>query len=101
MYTKEKAGILKAERLRDALYDVGFQLSTDIMAILMLRYMRKDGTLRMGDFVSAILHLTTAFGKNLDLNSFVDLSQKCIHLQKSSRRRIVIKIILLKLKWLM
>lgn len=62
IYTKEKSGILRAERLRDALYDVGFQLSSDIMSILMLRYMRKDGTLRMGDFCSAILHLTTAFG---------------------------------------
>lgn len=25
--------------------------------------MRKDGTLRFGDFVSAILHLSDAFGK--------------------------------------
>lgn len=64
MYSKEKAGILRAERLRDALYDVGFQLSSDIMSIIMLKYMRKDGTLRLGDFASAILHLTTAFGKN-------------------------------------
>lgn len=63
MYSKEKAGILRAERLRDALYDVGFQLSSDIMSIIMLKYMRKDGTLRLGDFASAILHLTTAFGK--------------------------------------
>lgn len=62
MYSKEKAGILRAERLRDALYDVGFQLSSDIMSIIMLKYMRKDGTLRLGDFASAILHLTTAFG---------------------------------------
>ncbi|XP_031634327.1 calpain-C [Contarinia nasturtii] len=61
MYSKEKAGILRAERLRDALYDVGFQLSSDIMSIIMLKYMRKDGTLRLGDFASAILHLTTAF----------------------------------------
>lgn len=64
MYSKEKAGILRAERLRDALYDVGFQLSSDIMSIIVLKYMRKDGTLRLGDFASAILHLTTAFGKN-------------------------------------
>lgn len=63
MYSKEKAGILRAERLRDALYDVGFQLSSDIMSIIMLKYMRKDGTLRLGDFASAILHLTTAFGE--------------------------------------
>lgn len=65
IYSKEKAGILRAERLRDALYDVGFQLSSDIMSMLMLKYMRKDGTLRLGDFTSAILHLTTAFGKLL------------------------------------
>lgn len=64
MYSKEKAGILRAERLRDALYDVGFQLSSEIMSIIMLKYMRKDGTLRLGDFASAILHLTTAFGEN-------------------------------------
>lgn len=66
MYSKEKAGILRAERLRDALYDVGFQLSSDIMSIIMLKYMRKDGTLRLGDFASAILHLTTAFGMTID-----------------------------------
>lgn len=64
MYSKEKAGILRAERLRDALYDVGFQLGSDIMSIIMLKYMRKDGTLRLGDFASAILHLTTAFGES-------------------------------------
>lgn len=63
MHTKEKAGILRAERLRDALYDVGFQLSTEILSILILKYMRRDGTLRLGDFVSAILHLTLAFGE--------------------------------------
>lgn len=66
IYSKEKAGILRAERLRDALYDVGFQLSSDIMSMLMLKYMRKDGTLRLGDFTSAILHLTTAFGKQFN-----------------------------------
>lgn len=54
---------MRAERLRDALYDVGFQLSTEILSILVLRYMRRDGTLRLGDYVSAILHLTMAFGK--------------------------------------
>lgn len=68
MYSKEKAGILRAERLRDALYDVGFQLSSEIMSIIMLKYMRKDGTLRLGDFASAILHLTTAFGKQSSIN---------------------------------
>nr|CAD7423194.1 unnamed protein product [Timema monikensis] len=60
-HTKEKTGILKAERLRDSLLEVGFQLSTDVLSILTLRYMRKDGTLRFGDFVSAILHLSVAF----------------------------------------
>lgn len=60
-HTREKTGILKAERLRDALLEVGFQLSTDVLSILILRYMRKDGTLRFGDFVSAILHLSVAF----------------------------------------
>ncbi|CAH1109619.1 unnamed protein product [Psylliodes chrysocephalus] len=60
-HTKEKTGILKAERLRDALQEVGFQLSSDVLATLILRYMRKDGTLRFGDFVSAILHLTVSF----------------------------------------
>lgn len=72
IHTKEKSGILRAERLRDALYDIGFQLSTDIISILILRYMRRDGTLRLGDFVSAILHLTMAFGmsKIVEYNSF-------------------------------
>lgn len=60
-HTKEKTGILKAERLRDALLEVGFQLNSEVLTILILRYMRKDGTLRFGDFVSAILHLTVAF----------------------------------------
>ncbi|XP_065349926.1 calpain-C [Cloeon dipterum] len=60
-HTKEKTGILKAERLRDALNDVGFQMNADALSILILRYMRKDGTLRFGDFVSAILHLSVAF----------------------------------------
>jgi len=60
-HTKEKTGILKAERLRDALLEIGFQLSSDVLAILGIRYMRKDGTLRFGDFVSAILHLNVAF----------------------------------------
>lgn len=62
-HTKEKTGILKAERLRDALLEVGFQLSSEVLTILVLRYMRKDGTLRFGDFVSAILHLTVAFSE--------------------------------------
>ncbi|KAG1674067.1 Calpain-C [Nymphon striatum] len=60
-YTKGTTGILKAERLRDSLADIGFQLNTDVLSCLVLRYMRKDGTLRFGDFVSCILHLTVAF----------------------------------------
>lgn len=60
-HSKEKTGILKAERLRDALLEAGFQLNGDILSTLILRHMRKDGTLRFGDFVSAILHLTLAF----------------------------------------
>lgn len=83
MYSKEKAGILRAERLRDALYDVGFQLSSDIMSIIMLKYMRKDGTLRLGDFTSAILHLTTAFGKNTPLHSGDTRSQRACRLIES------------------
>lgn len=69
-HTKEKTGILKAERLRDALLEVGFQLNCEVLTILTLRYMRKDGTLRFGDFVSAILHLTVAFSKYHSLNAY-------------------------------
>jgi len=60
-HTKEKTGVLRAERLRDALLEVGFRLSQEILGIIILRYMRKDGTLRFGDFVSIILNLTVAF----------------------------------------
>jgi len=45
---------------------LGFQLNTDVLSILILRYMRKDGTLRFGDFVSAILHLSDAFGTSVN-----------------------------------
>jgi len=60
-HTKEKTGVLRAERLRDALLEVGFRLSSEILSIIVLRYMRKDGTLRFGDFVAIILNLTVAF----------------------------------------
>jgi len=60
-HTKEKTGVLRAERLRDALLEIGFRLSSEILSILVLRYMRKDGTLRFGDFVAIILNLTVAF----------------------------------------
>lgn len=64
-HTKEKTGILKADRLRDALLEVGFQLNSSIMGSLLAKYMRKDGTLRFGDFVAAILSLAIAFSKYL------------------------------------
>ncbi|KAH8408820.1 hypothetical protein KR009_001026 [Drosophila setifemur] len=79
MYTKEKAGILRAERLRDALCDIGFQLSTDIMNCLIQRYIRKDGTLRLSDFVSAVIHLTTAFNQ-FQLKSYSQVNVIEVHL---------------------
>ncbi|XP_076323479.1 calpain-C-like [Tachypleus tridentatus] len=60
-YTKGTAGILRAERLKEALLDIGFQLNTESLSLLVLRYMRKDGTLRFGDFVCCILQLSMAF----------------------------------------
>ena len=36
-HTKEKTGVLRAERLRDALLEVGFRLSGEIMSIIVLR----------------------------------------------------------------
>jgi len=70
IHAKEKAGILRAERFRDALFNIGFQINTEILSMLVLRYMRRDGTMRLADFVSAILHLTMAFGKQELLISF-------------------------------
>lgn len=66
-HAREKMGVLRAERLRDALRDVGFQVPERALALLVLRYMRKDGMLRFGDFVSAVLHLQRAFSKQLAL----------------------------------
>lgn len=63
MYTREKMGVLRAERLRDALYEVGFALPERALALIVLRYVRKDGMLRFGDFVCAILHLHRAFSE--------------------------------------
>lgn len=37
-------------------------MNNEVLSALILRHMRKDGTLRFGDFVSAVLHLTVAFG---------------------------------------
>ncbi|XP_017097518.1 calpain-C isoform X1 [Drosophila bipectinata] len=79
MYTKEKAGILRGERLRDALCDIGFQLSTDIMNCLIQRYIRKDGTLRLSDFVSAVIHLTTAFNQ-FNLKNYSQVNVIEVHL---------------------
>ena len=45
------------------LAQVGFRLSGEILSIIVLRFMRKDGTLRFGDFVAIILNLTVAFGR--------------------------------------
>ena len=52
---------MKSERLREALLEVGFQLNTSVLSAVMFRYIRKDGTLRFGDFVAIILNLTVAF----------------------------------------
>ena len=62
-HAKEKTGILKAERFRDALAEVGFRLNYSILTALLSKYIRKDGTLRFGDFVAAILSLTISFSK--------------------------------------
>lgn len=43
----------------------GFKLNADVLSLLVLRYMRKDGTLRFGDFVACVLHLAAAFGTTL------------------------------------
>jgi len=61
-WTKElKSGILKADRLRDALSEVGLQVNSTILGAVMHRYIRKDGTLRFGDFVAILLNLSIAF----------------------------------------
>ncbi|XP_014664100.1 PREDICTED: calpain-C-like [Priapulus caudatus] len=53
----------KAEKLREALKDVGFYLSTDVICVIMMRHIRKDGLLYFVDFVSCILQLYAAFGQ--------------------------------------
>ncbi|XP_022241080.1 calpain-C-like [Limulus polyphemus] len=60
-HTKGTTGILRAERLKEALFDIGFQLNMESLSLLVFHYMRKDGTLRFGDFVSCILRLSMAF----------------------------------------
>ena len=56
---------MKADRLRDALSEVGLQVNSTILGAVMHRYIRKDGTLRFGDFVAILLNLSIAFGKNI------------------------------------
>jgi len=60
-HTLEKTGVLRSERLRDALFEIGFKTNNEILGQLLQRFIRKDGTLRFGDFVSIILTLTSAF----------------------------------------
>jgi len=60
-YSKTTSGVMKAEKLRESLRDVGFGLNSDTVQLLMLKYMRRDGTMRFGDFVACILHLIAAF----------------------------------------
>ena len=66
---------MKADRLRDALSEVGLQINSSILGAVMHRYIRKDGTLRFGDFVAIVLNLSIAFGmeflsRNFLLNYF-------------------------------
>ncbi|KOB77256.1 Calpain-C, partial [Operophtera brumata] len=61
-HTAEKMGILRAERFQEALWDAGFTIPEKVMSLVVLRYIRKDGTLRFGDYVSAMLHVNRAFG---------------------------------------
>jgi hypothetical protein len=43
-------------------------LNLNLIKYLAYRYIRKDGTLRFGDFVAIILSLTVAFGKKFHIN---------------------------------
>ncbi|CAG5028936.1 unnamed protein product [Parnassius apollo] len=60
-HAPEKMGVLRAERLKDALREVGFVIPERALTLLVLKYMRKDGMLRFGDFVSAVVLLHRAF----------------------------------------
>ncbi|XP_032527564.2 calpain-C isoform X2 [Danaus plexippus] len=60
-HAPEKMSVLKIERFRDALRDVGFVIPERALSLLVLKYMRKDGMLRFGDFVSAVVLLHRAF----------------------------------------
>ncbi|XP_041986342.1 calpain-C [Aricia agestis] len=60
-HAPEKVGVLRIERFRDALRDVGFVIPERALALLVFKYMRKDGMVRFGDFVSAVVFLHRAF----------------------------------------
>ncbi|KZR97005.1 putative Calpain-C [Daphnia magna] len=44
-YSKEEIGMLIAERFRDVVRDIGFQVNYHVLSALILRHMRKVGTL--------------------------------------------------------
>ncbi|XP_048005204.1 calpain-C isoform X2 [Leguminivora glycinivorella] len=76
-HAREKMGVLLAERLRDALREVGFVVPDRAMTLLLLRYMRKDGMLRFGDFVSTVMHLHRAFNvfySNAATSNYINLN---------------------------
>ncbi|XP_063546925.1 calpain-C [Cydia strobilella] len=76
-HAREKMGVLLAERLRDALREVGFVVPDRAMTLLLLRYMRKDGMLRFGDFVSTVMHLHRAFNvfyANAATSNYINLN---------------------------
>jgi hypothetical protein len=79
-HTKGTTGILRIEKLEDALIEIGFSLSTEVMMSLVTKFMRKDSTLRFGDFVSVILHLSICF------NSFTKMLQKQQHQRKAAAK---------------
>ncbi|XP_045784098.1 calpain-C isoform X2 [Maniola jurtina] len=60
-HAPEKMSVLRIERFRDALREVGFVIPERALSLLVLKYMRKDGMLRFGDFVSAVVLLHRAF----------------------------------------
>ncbi|CAG9558538.1 unnamed protein product [Danaus chrysippus] len=68
-HAPEKMSVLKIERFRDALRDVGFVIPERALSLLVLKYMRKDGMLRFGDFVSAVVLLHRAFRKFISIIS--------------------------------
>lgn len=63
LHSTETRGVLVVERFHAALREVGFVVDDRAMVLLVFKYMRRDCTLRFGDFVSAIFHLHRAFCK--------------------------------------